>query len=121
MLPAAHRLRQSADFSRILQQRHRAGRATVVVNLGQLDPRGVTPPRVGLIVGKNVGGSVVRHRVSRRLRAQLADQVERMPRGYGVVVRALPAAAAATSADLRRDLVSAIGRLTRSPLGGTDG
>ncbi|MDT7574979.1 MAG: ribonuclease protein component [Pseudonocardiales bacterium] len=72
---------------------------------------GQAAPRVGLIVGRTVGGSVERHRVSRRLRAQLAARLDRLPAGSGTVVRALPAAGAATSATLGADLDAALARL----------
>ena len=70
-----------------------------------------TPPRVGLIVGRSVGGSVVRHRVARRLRAQLAAKVPTLPSGSGLVVRALPDSAEATSERLGADLGSALARM----------
>ena len=69
------------------------------------------PPRVGLIVGRSVGGSVVRHQVARRLRAQLAAQVSALPSGTGLVVRALPDSAGATSERLGADLRSALARM----------
>jgi ribonuclease P protein component len=55
-------------------------------------------------VSKAVGGSVVRHRVSRRLRHLLAPRLDGLPAGAMVVVRALPPAAEATSAELGVDL-----------------
>jgi ribonuclease P protein component len=64
-----------------------------------------------MIVGRAVGGSVERHRVSRRLRAQLAQRLDRLPAGSGTVVRALPAARTATSAALGVDLDLALARL----------
>ena len=69
-------------------------------------------PHVGLVVGKTVGGSVVRHQVSRRLRAQLALRLDRLPQGSGTVVRALPDAAAAGSADLGRALDAALDKIS---------
>lgn len=68
--------------------------------------------KVGLIVGKKVGGSVVRHQVSRRLRAQLSTRLNAVPAGSSVVVRALPEAADASSAELGQDLDAALRRLT---------
>jgi len=67
--------------------------------------------RVGLVVGKAVGTSVVRHQVSRRLRAQLRLRLDRLPAGAAVVVRALPDAAAAPSRTLGRDLDRALAKL----------
>jgi ribonuclease P protein component len=56
------------------------------------------------VVSRAVGGSVVRHRVSRRLRHLLAPRLAELPAGSMLVVRALPPAAAATSAELGEDL-----------------
>lgn len=65
-------------------------------------------PRAGFVVSKAVGGSVVRHRVSRRLRHLVAARLGSLPRGSLLVVRALPPAAAATSAELGADLDSGL-------------
>lgn len=73
----------------------------------------MAPTRAGLIVGKRVGGSVVRHQVSRRLRAQLSERLAQVEAGSAIVVRALPEAADASSAALGRDLDAALQRLAR--------
>ena len=52
-----------------------------------------TPAQAGLIISKNVGGSVVRHRVARQIRHALLDHVKIMPNGSQLVVRALPGSA----------------------------
>jgi len=83
-----------------------------VVHQGALGEDG--PARVGLVVGKSVGGSVVRHRVSRRLRAQLAARIGLLPPGSGTVVRALPDSADASSRQLGTDLDRAFRRLART-------
>jgi ribonuclease P protein component len=72
-----------------------------------------TPPgaRAGFVVGKAVGNAVVRHRVTRRLRAVVAGELHRLPDSADLVVRARPEAAAAESALLRRDLVAGLDRL----------
>ena len=70
-------------------------------------------PRAGFVVGKAVGNSVVRHRVTRRLRAVVLDQLDRLPPTADLVVRARPEAAEATSADLRRDLSAGLDRVLR--------
>ena len=61
-------------------------------------------PRVGFVVGRAVGNAVVRHRVQRRLRHLCRERLDRLPAGSGVVVRALPPAAAATYQELGTDL-----------------
>ena len=56
------------------------------------------------MVSRAVGGAVVRHRVSRRLRHLLAPRLADFPAGSMIVIRALPPAADATSAELGADL-----------------
>jgi ribonuclease P protein component len=70
-------------------------------------------PRIGFVVGKGVGGAVVRKRVTRRLRALMFARMSELPAGTCVVVRALPAAATATFATLTADLDRALGRAGR--------
>lgn len=67
--------------------------------------------KVGFIVSKAVGNSVVRHRVSRRLRHVVRDRLSSLPDGYMVAVRALPAARDATSAELGDDVDKSFRRL----------
>ena len=111
MLPAEHRLRASADFGYVIRTGRRAGRATVVLHLAGHRAPEVPAARMGLVVGRSIGNSVMRHRVSRRLRAQLAERMARVPADCDVVVRARPAAAGATSAQLGADIDSALTRL----------
>ncbi|MCU1616523.1 MAG: ribonuclease protein component [Frankiales bacterium] len=68
-------------------------------------------PRAGFVVGKAVGNSVVRHRVTRRLRAVLLEELPRLPATADVVVRARPEAATATTQQLHRDLRSGLDRV----------
>ena len=70
-----------------------------------------TGPRAGFVVGKAVGNSVVRHRVTRRLRAVLRDELHRLPADADLVVRARAEAADATSERLRADLVAGLDRV----------
>jgi ribonuclease P protein component len=67
--------------------------------------------RAGFVVGKAVGNSVVRHRVTRRLRAAVREELHRLPATADLVVRARPEAATADSAVLRRDLAAGMDRL----------
>lgn len=108
MLPAAHRLRTSREFSEVVRGGRRAGRPLLTVHL---DTSGDAPATAGLVVSKAVGGSVVRHRVARRLRHLLAARLPALPAGTRLVVRAAPAAATATSAALGADLDRALERL----------
>ena len=69
--------------------------------------------KVGFVVSKAVGNSVVRHRVSRKLRHVVRDRLALLPAGSSLVVRALPASAEASSADLGADFDAALRRLLR--------
>jgi ribonuclease P protein component len=111
MLAAEHRLRSSQDFQRITREGQRSRHATVVV---YAVPGSAEHSRVGLTVGKNIGNSVARHRVARRLRATLTPLVTAQVPILDVVVRALPASATATSLALKSDLEAAFNRLRSS-------
>lgn len=125
MLPRRHRLTRPEDYRGVLRRgpteqdgsprRHRrAGTDLLVVHAAM--PTGATPTRptrVGFVVSKAVGNSVVRHRVVRRLRAQVADRLQLVPPGTDLVVRAVPAAARATSGQLGADLDQALQRVSR--------
>src|SRR5687768_7675281 len=74
----------------------------------QVPPTGA---RAGFVVGKSVGNSVVRHRVTRQLRAAVRAELHRLPPTADLVVRARPEAAAAGFAVLRRDLSAGMNRL----------
>jgi ribonuclease P protein component len=102
VLPAAHRLTRGADLREVTRTGRRAGADTVVVHLRTDDASG--PALVGFVVGRSVGNAVVRHRVQRRLRHLCRDRLGRLPTGSRLVVRALPPAADASSAELARDL-----------------
>jgi ribonuclease P protein component len=104
-------MRRSTDFASVVDGGDRARSGRLVVH--QLPGSTAAAPLVGLVVGKTVGGSVVRHRVSRRLRAQLAARLDRLPAGSATVVRALPQSAAADSAQLGADLDAALARVGR--------
>jgi ribonuclease P protein component len=71
------------------------------------------PPgaRAGFVVGRAVGNSVVRHRVTRRLRAVVGAELHRLPETADLVVRARPEAATASSDTLHRDLTAGLDRL----------
>ena len=114
MLPPAHRLRATSDFTDVVRRGRRVGRPTLTVHLlSAAEAMDRRPARAGLVVSKAVGGSVVRHRVARQLRHLLRPHVETLPAGTRLVVRAAPASAEATSPVLATDLAAALDRLAR--------
>jgi ribonuclease P protein component len=65
------------------------------------------------VVSRAVGGSVVRHRVARRLRHLVRARLADLPPGARLVVRALPPAADASSSVLGDDLDSGLRAVLR--------
>jgi ribonuclease P protein component len=111
VLSPENRLRRRTEFSDVVRRGRRASRPLLTVHL--LTAADPSPARAGLVVSKAVGGSVVRSRVSRRLRHQLRPIVAELPAGTRLVVRAAPPAAGADSVALDQDLRAALDRLTR--------
>jgi ribonuclease P protein component len=117
MLPAGSRLHTSDDFAEVVRSGRRAGTRHLVVHL--MGTGRSTPPRAGFVVSGKVGNSVVRHRVTRRLRPLVRRELAGLAAGTDVVVRALPAAAAASSVDLSRDLRSGLAAAERKRASGS--
>ncbi|WP_327142955.1 ribonuclease P protein component [Nocardia sp. NBC_01327] len=119
MLPEPYRLHRRTDFSRTVRQGRRIGKRDLVVHVLLHDDQSSGPqpsirvggPRFGLIVSKAVGNAVVRHRVARRLRHICAAVAAEVPDGTDIVLRALPGAAAASSADLERQIRGGLRKL----------
>lgn len=93
MLPVSARLTSPQEFARTTKS---GLRVTSEHFVGYLHINPVTNnsgvnenPRAGLIIGKAVGGSVRRHRVSRQIRHALAIELEKFPQGSLIVIRGL--------------------------------
>jgi ribonuclease P protein component len=130
-------MRRGEDFDRAVRSGIRVGRDTVVMHVvwGRPSPslhpqsgdeavddsaeRTAQPARLGIIVSRAVGPSVVRSTVKRRLRHVLRDRVGHFPEDSLVVVRATPKAAAASSSRLAEDVDRVIDRVTDKARSGT--
>ena len=88
MLPAANRLRTSKEFELVTKTGERATSLSLVLYFKTIEGN-FTEPKVGLIVNSSVGGSVVRHRVSRQLRHAIAPHLNNFPKGSNLVIRVL--------------------------------
>ena len=108
MLTKNARLTESADFARATKSGLRFSTPNFVGYLYQtnLDQ----PARAGLIISKNVGGSVIRHRIARKVRHTLQDQYQQLPTGTLVVIRALNTA---HNADSKTEVTKIIGQLLK--------
>jgi ribonuclease P protein component len=114
VLAAAQRLRKSSDFTAAFRGGRRVGRGTLVVHLQIDEPALASTARAGFVVSKAVGNAVVRNRVRRKLRHLVRDRLADLPVGATIVVRALPASAAATAETLGADLDAALA-VARTP------
>ena len=107
MLTAANRLRASAEFTSTTRKGTRAAKALLVAHF-HLPPGATGPAKVGFTVSSAVGGSVVRHRLTRRLRVGCRVLLPELPPGSRLVIRALPAAAQAPGPALQAELESGV-------------
>ena len=109
MLAKSARLTESADFARATKSGLRFSTQNFV---GYLYPTNVDQPaRAGLIISKNVGGSVTRHRIARKARHALRDVYSQLPTGGLLVVRALNSA---NEADTAQEITKIVGQLLKN-------
>ena len=98
MLPKKARLTTSEDFAKATKSGLRLTSENLVGYL-YISPAAGTdlPAKCGLIINKSVGGSVMRHRIARQLRHDLAPQLHTLPSHSLFVVRVLKNAPGYTS------------------------
>lgn len=116
MVPASHRMRRAEDFATAVRRGRRSGSSTVVAHLAVVGDE--APVRVGFVVNKAVGGAVTRNTVRRRLRHLVRDRLSAsssgaLSSGGLLVIRALPASAAASSGQLAGDLDAVLASVLR--------
>ena len=88
VLPSSARLTTPQDFARTTKSGLRVT-TTHFVGYLYIDPASTESARAGLIIGKSVGGSVRRHRISRQIRHALALELPHFPEGSLIVIRGL--------------------------------
>lgn len=108
MLAKSARLTESGDFARATKSGLRYSTPNFV---GYLYPTGLDlPARAGLVISKNVGGSVTRHRIARQIRHTIQKNYSQLPIGTLCVIRALNNA---DSADVANEVEKIIGQLQK--------
>lgn len=110
MLPASARLRKSSDISAVMKSGTRFSAKLVVLHVAQSSSE---QTKIAFAVGKNVGNSVVRHRVTRQLRHAITPLIGSFPIGSHVVVRALPDSRQASFSQLSENLKFALSKVTK--------
>jgi len=109
VLTRVNRLTSTRLFAQTVRRGRRTGTSTLVLHLLPAEDGG--PTQVGFVVSKAVGPAVKRNVVKRRLRHLARERLSSLPGSSVLVVRALPAAATASSAELATDFDSALRRL----------
>ena len=119
MLAQIHRLRKASEFALASKGTKVSGENFLLHVRTPLDgARSGAPVKVGLIVGKSVGGSVIRHRVSRQIRHAIAPHISRFSGGTLIVVRAHPGAARSIDQNIGDEISLLINRyFSRSDAG----
>ena len=112
MLARPFRLTRGTDYRSVVRRGVRCGGSRVVTSM--LTTGEAREPRFGFIISKQVGTAVVRNTVRRRLKAVCAGALADVPQGTDVVIRALPASATATFAELDADVTRCLTRLNRT-------
>jgi len=109
------RLSRSGDFERVYREgRSHASRYLVVYSFPRADDAG--PPRLGVSVGRKLGGAVQRNRVKRLLREAFWGAADSLSPGHDFVIVARPEAGPLAEArggggieEALRDVLSAAG------------
>ncbi|MEV8264371.1 ribonuclease P protein component [Microbacterium sp. NPDC077057] len=112
MLARPFRLTRGSDYRLVVRRGSRCGGARVLTSM--LATGESRAARFGFIISKQVGTAVVRNTVRRRLKAVCAEALPRVPQGTDVVIRALPASATASYAELRSDVHRCLARLAQA-------
>lgn len=108
MLPSTVRLRNSLEISQTLKAGKRYAAKHLVFHIAQSNN---PESRFAFAVGKNVGNSVIRHKVTRRLRHLVMDNYQKFPAGSDVVVRGLPGCERASHEELQTSFTDALAKV----------
>ena len=87
MLRNSARIKCSADFARATKLGRRITGDSLIGYLYSSNSN--DPAKLGLIIGKTVGNSVVRHRIARQIRHAVRKNLNNLPNGTLFVVRAM--------------------------------
>ena len=87
MLPNSARIKSSSDFALVTKLGRRITSNSLIGYLYSSNSN--TSAKLGLIVGKSVGNSVVRHRIARQIRHAVREEINNFPKGSLFVVRAM--------------------------------
>jgi ribonuclease P protein component len=119
--PKRRRLSRSAEFERVYRQGRSKGNRYLVLYAFPRDEDGEDGPRLGLSVGRRVGGAVDRSRVKRVLREAFWEEARRLPSGSDYVVVARPESLGLTEREGAPGIHAALAELVDALGGGPEG
>ena len=101
MLPNSARIKSSSDFARVTKSGRRTTTDSLIAYLllnqsnsgsspsSNSNSKDNDNPKLGLIISKSVGNSVVRHRIARQIRHASFNYLSLLPTGSLLVIRAM--------------------------------
>ena len=110
VLSRENRITRASDFRTTVRSGRRLGTPHSVIYVAAQANTG--PTRFGFIVSKAVGNSVIRHRMTRRLRAIGHEVLADLPVGVDVIIRSLPGSDEIAWATLHADVEQALAKIT---------
>jgi ribonuclease P protein component len=108
--PDSARLKNSRDFRKVREKGKSSQAKLLRLGVFRIDSH--TPPRIGIVTSKRVGGAVVRNRTRRRLREIARAHLPMIAPGLLIVIVAKSAAAEAPFADLQAEWLLLARRLS---------
>ncbi len=100
------RIKQGRDFLRVRQAGERAVKGCLIANWLRLPAE--ARPRLGVVVSKKVGNSVVRSRVKRLLRESYRQHQHELTQPLDLVLVARPSIAEKDFVSVERDLMATL-------------
>ncbi len=107
-LRKAARLQQQRDFARVRQEGQRLALGCLIANWHSL-PAG-TPPRLGVITSRKIGGAVVRSRARRLLRESFRHHQNDFTKPVELVLVARNSIAGKKFAEVEKDFLTTLRR-----------
>jgi ribonuclease P protein component len=117
--PKRRRLSRSAEFERVYRQGRSKGNRFLVLYAFPRAEGDAEGPRLGLSVGRRVGGAVDRTRVKRVLREAFWEEARRLPAGSDYVVVARPESLGLTEREGAEGVRAALAELVDDLGGGS--
>ena len=109
------RVSRSGEFDRVYREgRSHASRYLVVHAFPRGDADADPEPRLGVSVGRKVGGAVERNRVKRLLREAFWKKAGALPRGHDFVIVARPDAGCLAAEQGERGIAEALAEVLRT-------